>query len=184
MIVGLLVLALAVSLFILWGNYQQDQFLKTLKGKAPLRKGEIQASVVDASPIRLVTVPSAPKGAFTPQMRLGFDTGDQWEPAIAADRFGHVYMLYPQYEGVPGCSNCSNPTMIMQISNDRGVSWDLPFVMYPAGATTGGQWDPQVSVDPVDGRTVFVSFMQNNKSDIVVGKSTDYGATWTFVTAD
>ena len=34
---------------------------------------------------------------------MGFTTGDQWEPAIAADRFNHVYVLYPQYLGVPGC---------------------------------------------------------------------------------
>jgi hypothetical protein len=74
--------------------------------------------------------------------------------------------------------------MIFQISSDHGSSWGSPFVIYPEGATTGGQWDPQVSVDPVDGRTVFVTFMQNNKSDIIVGKSTDFGATWSFVTSD
>ena len=28
--------------------------------------------------------------AFVPQLRLGHRTGDQWEPAIAADGHGHV----------------------------------------------------------------------------------------------
>ena len=181
---ALLVIALVASLVTAWGNYQQDEFMKTIKGKAPTRKGEIKEAVINASPDRPVTVPNAPLGAFTPQTRLGFDVGDQWEPAIASDRFGHVYVLYPQYEGVPGCANCSNPTMIFQISSNGGQTWGSPFVLYPAGATTGGQWDPQVSVDPVDGSTVFVSFMQNNKSDILVGKSVDFGATWTFATAD
>ncbi len=51
-------------------------------------------------------------------------------------------------------------------------------MIYPAGASTGGQWDSQISVDPVDGRTVYASFMQNNKSDIIVAKSTDNGNTW------
>nr|MDQ3003831.1 hypothetical protein [Chloroflexota bacterium] len=92
-------------------------------GKAPTRKGKIKAEVINASPIRPVSVSAAPPGGFTPQVRLGFDVGDQWEPAIAADHFGHVYMLYPQYEGVPGCANCSNPTMILQISNDHGQTW-------------------------------------------------------------
>lgn len=181
---AILALALIGSLLTMRGNYQQAEFLKTIKGKAPTRKGEVQEAVINASPIRPVTVPNAPVGAFTPQTRLGFDVGDQWEPAIASDRFGHVYVLYPQYEGVPGCANCSNPTMIMQVSNDRGATWGSPFVLYPAGAMTGGQWDPQVSVDPVDGSTVYVSFMQNNKSDILVGKSTNFGSTWNFVTAD
>jgi ABC-type phosphate transport system permease subunit len=35
----------------------------------------------------------AAKG-FTTQERLGFPAGDDWEPALAADRYGHVYVLY------------------------------------------------------------------------------------------
>jgi len=182
-IIVLLAIALVTSLMNAWGNYQQEEFLKSLKGKAPTRKGEVKAEVVNASPIRPVAI-AAPPGGFTPQTRLGFDVGDQWEPAIATDRFGHVYMLYAQYEGVPGCADCSNPTQIFQISSDHGQTWGSPFVIYPEGAVTGGQWDSQVAVDPVDGQTVYVSFMQNNKSDIIVGKSTDFGASWSFVTAD
>ena len=180
----LLALALIASLLNAWGNYQQDEFLKTLKGKAPIRKGDVKAEVINASPIQPVSVEGAPLGAFTPQTRLGFDVGDQWEPSIAADQSGRVYMLYAQYEGVPGCPACSNPAQILQISNDRGSMWGSPFVIYPAGATTGGQWDSQIVVDPVDGETVYASFMQNNKSDIIVAKSIDFGATWTYVIAD
>lgn len=183
-----LLIALAVSVLLFginaYSDYKQEEFIKMLKGKAPTRKGDVKMEVINASPLNAPTVAAPPQGGFTPQTRLGFTSGDQWEPAIASDRFGHVYVLYPQYEGVPGCANCSNPTQIMQISNDHGATWNSPFVIYPAGATTGGQWDPQVSVDPVDGRTVYVSFMQNNKSDIIVGKSTNFGATWSFVTSD
>ena len=151
------------------------------EGKAKSRGPSAQPAVAAGSPIR---VPAAPASGFTPQTRVGFTSGgDQWEPAIAADRFGHVYILYPEYGPIAGCSDCYSPTMILQISTDRGSTWGQPFIIFPEGESTG-QWDAQVAVDPVDGRTVYVSWLQNGKSDIVVGKSTDFGATWTVVTAD
>jgi len=30
---------------------------------------------------------------FTPQQRVGYTTGDQWEPALAADGHGHIYIF-------------------------------------------------------------------------------------------
>jgi hypothetical protein len=124
--------------------------------------------------------PAASPG-FAPQTRLGFTTGDQWEPAIAADRFGHVYVLYPQYSGVPGCPDCPSPTMILQTSNDRGKTWEAPRLIAPPGT---GQVDAQIVVDPVDGQTVYAAWLQNSKSDVVVAKSTDFGANWTVVVAN
>ncbi|HWO21445.1 MAG TPA: sialidase family protein [Kofleriaceae bacterium] len=185
-IILIVVLALAVpaSLWALQGNDPLEDFEEGLKGKAPTRKGAVKQDVVNASPINAPVVGAALPNGFTPQTRLGYTSGDQWEPAIAADRFGHVYMLYSQYEGVPGCASCSNPTQILQISSDHGTTWSSPKIMYPAGAASGGQWDSQIAVDPVDGRTVYASFMQNNKSDIIVAKSTDFGASWTYATAD
>jgi hypothetical protein len=121
--------------------------------------------------------------SFASQTRLGFTTGDQWEPAIAADRFGHVYVLYPQLKGVPGCSDCANPTMMLLVSSDRGVTWSSPTVIYPDGRTKE-QWDAQIVVDPVDGKTVYAAWLQNRKSDTIVAKSTDFGATWSFVVAN
>ena len=35
---------------------------------------------------------------FTPQTRLGFPAGDDWEPAMAVDHYGHVYVLYKHYD--------------------------------------------------------------------------------------
>ena len=180
----LLALAATVGIANAWGNYRQEEFEKMLKGKAPIRKGTINPEVIDSSPIQPASVALVGPTGFTSQTRLGFTTGDQWEPAIAADRFGHVYMLYAQYGGVPGCPSCSNPTQVLQISNNRGNTWTSPVVMYPAGASIGGQWDSQIMVDPVDGQTVYASFMQNNKSDIIVAKSIDFGVTWSYVIAD
>ena len=59
---------------------------------------------------------------FSTQTRVGLRSGDQWEPAIAADGYGHVYILYPQY-------------------------------------------------------------LQNDRKDIVVARSVDFGLTWTTVVA-
>ena len=154
------------------------------EGKAKIREGGIQPASINASQVQPASVvPVGPSG-FTPQTRLGFNLENEWEPSIAADRFGHVYMLYAQYTGVPGCEDCSNPSQVIQISSDHGTTWGSPTVLYQDGAIAGGQWDSQIAVDPIDGKTVYASFMQNNKSDIIVAKSTNFGATWDFVTAD
>jgi hypothetical protein len=150
--------------------------------KAKRRSGTVLASVVNAPVAQRKTAALPPPGGgFSPQVRLGYTAGDQWEPAIAADRFGHIYMLYPQYLGVPGCPACPSPTMILQISSDRGATWGAPRQIAPPGT---GQWDAQIVVDPVGGQTVYASWLQNGKSDTVVAKSTDFGATWSVVVAD
>ncbi|HTS60123.1 MAG TPA: hypothetical protein VMH03_21445, partial [Terriglobales bacterium] len=52
----------------------------------------------------LVLAPgAAAANNFSLPVRLGFSVGDQWEPAIAADGFGHVYVLYSQYGLLPNC---------------------------------------------------------------------------------
>lgn len=174
-----------LAMVLVWGSAQPEAVAEN-EGKAKRLFAMPRAEVVDAPRDNPVTIPleAKPNAAFSAQTRLGFTSGDQWEPAIAADRFGHVYMLYPQYLGVPGCPTCANPTMILQVSNNRGAVWNSPTIIYPAGAASGGQWDAQIVVDPVDGRTVYAAWMQDNKSDIVVAKSTDFGVTWNVVVAD
>lgn len=119
--------------------------------------------------------------AFTPQLRLGYRTGDQWEPSMAADGHGHVYVLYPQYGSVPDCSNCAAPAMTLLMSDDNGLTWRpskpiLPFLT--------GQFDPQIVVDPLDRQTVYASWLQNNRRDIVVARSLDFGRNWSFSWAE
>ena len=176
-------LAILIVAGILIAPYTEPYQEWLYEGKAKVREDGVQSAVVGASSFQPASVAAAAPAGFTPQTRLGFDVGDQWEPAIASDRSGHLYMLYPQYGGVPGCADCFSPTMILQTSSDRGSTWSSPRIIFPDGQTTG-QWDAQIAVDPVDGRTVYASWLQNGKSDIAVGKSTDYGATWTVVIAD
>ncbi len=115
---------------------------------------------------------------FTTQTRLGFPAGDDWEPALAADRYGHVYTLYKHYDvaGQATCSSCALHVLV-QVSNDRGQTWSAPRPIDPE-PVVGGQYDSQLAVDPLDGKTVWASFLQNKKSLIAVMKSTDFGQTW------
>ncbi|HLO34296.1 MAG TPA: sialidase family protein [Anaerolineales bacterium] len=173
-VVGLAALVMPYTEF-----YREWRF----EGKAKIREGGVRMEVVNSSPENRITVAPAAPGGFTPQTRVGFFVDNEWEPAIASDRFGHVYILYPQYGGVPGCDTCYSPTMILQMSSDHGQTFASPQVIYPEGSTSY-QVDAQIAIDPIDGRTVYAAWLQNNKSDILVGKSTDFGATWTFVLAD
>ena len=122
-----------------------------------------------------VSAASAAAPTFSPPVRLGFVEGDDWEPAIAADRFGHVYAFWNHYGSDPLCPGCASPHMELQVSNDRGATWGAP---RPLIQTAVEHHDPQIVVDPLDGRTVYTGFMQGSKSSMYVAKSGDFGATW------
>lgn len=115
---------------------------------------------------------------FSPQHRVGFAGGDDWEPAIAADSHGHVFVLYKHYDvpGKPTCTGCDRH-LLVQVSDDGGRTWDAPRPIAP-GPDGGGQFDPQIAVDPLHDSTVWASFLQGNVSRIAVVRSTDSGRTW------
>ena len=123
---------------------------------------------------------AAATSGFTPQKRVGLRVGDQWEPAIASDGYGHVYVLYPQYIEVPGCTACPVPSMILVTSPDNGQSWKSERRMTSHGTA---QFDPQIVVDPVDRKTVYAAWLENNRRDIVLARSVDFGLTWMEVIA-
>jgi hypothetical protein len=115
---------------------------------------------------------------FSAQARVGFQSGDDWEPSITSDRYGHIYELNKHYDvqGGQTCQGC-DLHLLVQRSDDQGRTWSAPLPIAPI-FVKGGQYDPQIVVDPVNGRTVWASFLQNAKSLIVVVKSTDFGVTW------
>jgi hypothetical protein len=131
--------------------------------------------------LAMTTTAALAVSGFTPQVRLGYHTGDQWEPAIAADSHGRVYVLYPQYGAVPDCPTCTAPSIALMVSDDNGLSWRTSRALLPFPT---GQFDPQIVVDPVDRQTVYASWMQNNKRDIIVARSFDFGRTWSFSWAE
>jgi hypothetical protein len=117
---------------------------------------------------------------FTPQQRVGYTTGDQWEPAMAADGHGHIYILFPQYGAASDCAACTSPTMTLLISNDNGSSWQAPHTL---SASATGQFDAQIKVDPVDQETLYASWLQGNR-EVVVARSQDFGRSWYFAVAE
>ncbi len=125
-------------------------------------------------------VPVAIHG-FTAQQRMGPTTGDQWEPAIAADSRGHIYILFPQYGPVSNCPACAAPIMSLLVSDDNGISWQKARLLAPSPT---GQFDPQIVIDPLDRQTVYASWLQNNKRDVMVARSQDFGRTWYFSVAE
>ncbi|HXP15955.1 MAG TPA: sialidase family protein, partial [Terriglobales bacterium] len=97
---------------------------------------------------------------FSGQKRVGLNSGDQWEPAVAADGSGRIYVLYPHYGRVADCKGCRVPTMLLVMSNNNGKTWQTPHVMLESGS---GQFDAQIAVDPADRRTVYAAWLQNGK---------------------
>jgi len=122
-----------------------------------------------------------PISGFTPQRRVGYTVGDQWEPAMAADSHGHVYILYPQYGPAVDCPGCAAPSITLVVSNDNGASWQPSRALVPSPT---GQFDPQIVVDPLDKQTLYASWLQGNKRDIIVARSLDFGRTWSLAVAD
>ena len=98
--------------------------MRTIRSGWSVRAGVALAAVLGSVSVFLPIETGAASSVFTPQRRLGFAVGDQWEPAIAADDYGDIYVLYPQYDGVPGCpvTVCASPTAILQVSRDRFTS--------------------------------------------------------------
>ena len=125
------------------------------------------------------TAASAAAPSFSFPVQLGFFAGDDWEPAIAADRFGHVYALWTHYGDDPLCDGCASPHMELQVSSDGGATWSIPRPLTPG--TQLRQDDPQIVVDPADGRTLYAAYMLGDKASQYVAKSTDFGQTWTNV---
>lgn len=122
----------------------------------------------------------AANASFTPQRRVGYTTGDQWEPALAADGHGHIYILFPQYGAVNDCPACTMPAMVLLVSNDNGISWEPP---RPLLTSSSGQFDAQIKVDPVDRQTLYASWLQG-KHDVIVSRSQDFGRSWYFAVAE
>jgi hypothetical protein len=115
---------------------------------------------------------------------VGFCGGDDWEPEIAADGLGRVYVVLAHFPGDPSCDSASGSPrdIYVRVSNDGGTTFGplvpIPNLGYPSVV------DCVVTVDEVTG-TVYVSFLGYDRpdmkwfeADVVVARSTDFGQTW------
>jgi hypothetical protein len=121
----------------------------------------------------LVVVPGAAgAGGWTAPVMLGYPGGDDWEPAIAADGAGHVYVLWKHYSVGTDCGAACDRKETLQTSSDGGSSWSAPQVFDPLVG-----YDSQIEVDPLNANIVWASYLSGLK-DTVARKSTDFGQTW------
>ena len=113
---------------------------------------------------------------FNVNVRVGYVGGDNWEPGMLADNYGHLYVVFYQEPDSPaGCSGCLNH-LLVQRSDDGGNTWTSPVM--PDPVKTKGQADAWLQLDP-DGKTVWMTFFNGvSQVQIEVVKSTDYGVTW------
>jgi hypothetical protein len=70
--------------------------------------------------------------------------------------------------------------MALVVSNDNGLSWQAPYAL---SASSTGQFDAQIKVDPVDRQTLYASWLQGTH-DVIVGRSQDFGRSWYFAIAE
>jgi hypothetical protein len=116
--------------------------------------------------------------------QVGFQNGDDWEPAVAADG-QNVYMFWPHIGAVSGTTDSSGAVcttqqtgsyMYLQRSSDGGVTWSSPIV--PRCPVFGTQVDAQIVIGP--NHRVYAAYMDgpNNNSSIQVIYSDDFGVTW------
>ena len=143
--------------------------------RSKLGRGSVAFAVFSVVWATASLAPAAAPASFTTPVQLGFRAGDDWEPAIAADRFGHVYAMWSHYGADPDCPGCASPHSELQVSSDGGATWSVPRAAWPLAQR---QDDPQIVVDPADGQTVYAAFMLGNKASMYVSKSTDFGTTW------
>jgi hypothetical protein len=71
--------------------------------------------------------------------------------------------------------------MILVVSTDNGGTWQAPREIAPPES---GEFDAQIVVDPTDQRTVYAAWLQNDKKETVVAKSSDFGQSWSVAIAD
>jgi hypothetical protein len=136
---------------------------------------------------------SRPAGASVPghvaapadgATRLGFCGGDDWEPEVASDLVGHVYVVWAHFPGEPTCDPASaNPRRVyIQVSNDGGRTFGPPKVVAdkPGGVFYPKQVDSTVTVN--EQGVVFVCFLAYGRvaglGDVACARSTDFGRTF------
>jgi hypothetical protein len=185
--------ALAVSILVLAACTSGPDTPERARGPEPITEGEVEEAEEQAerTEIRLEALAEAralgtlgvtegirraPAPGWAGE-RIVNATGNDWEPAIAADpNAPFVYILHNRYGGDPACaSNCPDPAMILHISADGGKTW-RPERYLCECRRVHGQFDPLIEVVPDTGE-VYAVWM--NDYNIHFSKSSNHGKAWT-----
>ena len=112
----------------------------------------------------------------TPQV-IGFAAGDDWEPDVASDGRGNVYVAWAHFGDVPGCDTCPGTTAMIQVSHNGGRTWGAPKPLnpFPQGVDATYQIDLQVKLNAAG--SVFVAYLEGK--DTVFQRSNDFGRSFT-----
>src|SRR5215472_1067763 len=110
------------------------------------------AAFAAASALAAFAAPAAARAATAPVQRLGYCGGDDWEPTMASDTSGHVYVLITHFTGNTSCDPASgqnNSRIMIQVSNDAGKTFSSPAVVAatPGAVNYPSQADPSIAVD-------------------------------------
>jgi len=128
---------------------------------------------VSAPPILSPAIPAKEarplKERFSHNVRIGWPHGDDWEPYLVADGSGRLYATI---------THLSGKHLQVQRSDDGGATWTQPVTADPTPTHTG-QFDPWMAIDPNDGRTLLLTYMQDDPaSQIRIVRSSDLGVNW------
>jgi len=150
-----------------------------LKGVSSVLNGVLmraRPAALCAGLLVLATICGLAQTVFNTNVRVGYRGGDNWEPGMLADNYGHLYVVFYQEPDSPvSCSGCLNH-MLVQRSDDGGKTWTFPVM--PDPIPTNQQADPWLQLDP-DGKTIWLSyFTGTSKIQIEVVKSSDHGVNW------
>jgi hypothetical protein len=145
------------------------------KGDPDRDVAALRIGAAHGKPVKQLTVQAAPTASGFDSERL-WGTGDDWEPAIAADPSSSwVYQATTRYGGPKACASCSDPAIIVRGSSDGGATWGADTYIC-ACKNVKAQNDPQLSV-ATDG-TIYAAWLNDYQPGVVFSKSTNHGVTW------
>ncbi len=137
-----------------------------------LRRALVSGCIVLTAMVVAIAAASAGSISFSTPRVMGYPpAGDDWEPAVASDGLGNVYVLSTHLSGIPGCGGCATDSIVVQVSHDGGKTFTAPA---PVTINSASQFDPNVKINSAG--VVFISYLFGK--DTVVQRSTDHGATW------
>jgi hypothetical protein len=145
------------------------------KGDPDRDVAALRIEAAHVKPVKQLTAQAAATPSGFDSERL-WGTGDDWEPAIAADPSSSwVYQATTRYGGPKACTSCSDPAIIVRASSNGGSTWGADTYIC-ACKNVKAQNDPQLAV--ANDGTIYAAWLNDYQPGVVFSKSTNHGASW------